>query len=693
MSSSTSTPYTFTAIMPSFGALNWDYEYEQLNAAAVFSENSFAAGLEQFGKLSGSWEDEYDELCSDGIVCTQTTSDNSCAAPEVDMSTRPDGTELFTFDNDIGSVIVHSSASTAVNSDTIQNDKNQQPMIEESANASRGQTPILNIPADKYFPDHPGWSLEESPSLSSDSSTSPEVCTWVMSSNIFQDIKWIMDANNHDQVNLDFPRVASCLNRAVYHLYLVPLDASIRYPYKAWGEKDYYRSYGAEVHFPRGAKGLKKASDPDVPKKVYIPNGMKKGALRAKATQVGEAFYPQPSRLSQIETISYEVIETDEMKKSAAISFVSGENYLESSELENVAEVQDALAVGEAEFQPYNDESESEAAEELSLTEEIEPQFELEIDGSSLSSHVADEDDEWFYNSGESSCPSTSDTPQLTSNGEISPSTSSEYDFNEEIVDNTGFEDFIIFHEDGKLSDTCTHIKLTISDADGVQDLIDDSFDHSDFAASIPQKLPQIPSGYRWTASSFAPIHHGPRLIVQADSGYNSAASDEDLDLYEHDEYTSEIDGDDLDEALARLESMDVLSINKLIQRNPEDPELDTSTKDISIANNIDEPFSTHDFASGYTGVDKPYNSICVVEGLGGALASHVETATSKTSGMEAKHRASIYGSSEQSSTPEFDGPPTQPAETPYVIFDVVAAVVGTIMSLMSANPFSVWLF
>ncbi|KAL0256382.1 hypothetical protein SLS55_008776 [Diplodia seriata] len=58
--------------------------------------------------------------------------------------------------------------------------------------------------------------------------------------------------------------------------------------------------------YPRGAKGLKKFGDPDIPSTRWTPNGIKLQPFDYQMLRLRGCFFPAPSKLRHVETLSYE---------------------------------------------------------------------------------------------------------------------------------------------------------------------------------------------------------------------------------------------------------------------------------------------------------------------------------------------------------------------------------------------------
>ncbi|KAF4545815.1 Chromosome alignment-maintaining phosphoprotein 1, partial [Lasiodiplodia theobromae] len=359
------------------------------------------AGLEQFGTLD--WEEEYENLVSTGST-TKDDLDAGDAMCTMDISTKTTESELFFLEGDFDTNpdIVESYQLAPTNEvisaeDTIMEHTIHPaspvplPLEEEhSHNSSAGQ----------IF--HPGWS-EETPSWDPDTATSPQVARWAVSPGIFKDIKWTINACRDDVADNNIPRIASSLLRAVQHVYKVPLDAGIGYPCGARGEKFYKRWLGPIHLFPRGAMGLKEPNEPDVPKDVYVPNGIK----ILPPSPHGQAFYPRPSPLRYVANNDDD--QPPKPSQSApSLVFFSGENYLDVD-----VEMSQSMETGEITIQKYEQESDQDAGEEIEFSPKapIETQFEIEINDRTVPSNIVDQDDEHLSASSEGSCSWPSSPP------------------------------------------------------------------------------------------------------------------------------------------------------------------------------------------------------------------------------------------------------------------------------------------
>ncbi|KAF4542285.1 uncharacterized protein LTHEOB_7967 [Lasiodiplodia theobromae] len=170
----------------------------------------------------------------------------------------------------------------------------------------------------------------------STTSTPPEVCLWVSSVPIYQELRWILHSGV--QVNTHLLRIASCLRRAIRHLYDVPEEdyPNLQLPVGATGQKQ-CRMHTTASTYPRGSKGLKKRGDPDVPRTRWIPNGIKLAPIDTQVFQLRGCFFPAPSKLRYTETLNYDekpknvgkshqnLSAADPNELSTAIQSVSGE--------------------------------------------------------------------------------------------------------------------------------------------------------------------------------------------------------------------------------------------------------------------------------------------------------------------------------------------------------------------------------
>ncbi|KAF2143733.1 uncharacterized protein K452DRAFT_307109 [Aplosporella prunicola CBS 121167] len=101
-----------------------------------------------------------------------------------------------------------------------------------------------------YCNAHPGWVEEESESTDANTSTSPEVCSWVSTPELSSEMIGLFSSVLTDNVKTrDGLRKASCLNRACEQLYPVPDQTP--FPFGATGKTRPVWIY------PPGAKGLR----------------------------------------------------------------------------------------------------------------------------------------------------------------------------------------------------------------------------------------------------------------------------------------------------------------------------------------------------------------------------------------------------------------------------------------------------
>lgn len=676
---------------------------------SYFSSNSFAAGLEQFGTLgSPNWDEEFDELVSDTRpsednadtngnpthmeedIPIEIESTSSSANPElypvneqtvssgpVIVRSRPASTGFAEDDSTCPAIVCLPTTTPENNSPAIIHSPRRAPVEPQTFDDQQDLYASLadEVPQDlarmanaepTYTTEsHPGWS-EETESWSFICSTSPQVSLWVASPGIFADIKWTLDASGKAQATHNhIPRVASCLARAIQHTYPVHNDVGVCWPIGSSGWKSHDRSEGRRMLYPRGAMGLKELWDRDVPHDTYVPNGIKVLA----PTKYGSNFYPRPSRLSQMEVCEYD--KPAEGRQALPISFFSGENYLEeegsekagdsliAAEMKEAVDVEMAEDVGEARVRAYEEDSDQEEDVELSFEEKIEAQFEMEIDGGNLPEHVVDEDDEYFYGSdGAASSPET--TPMLTQDSDETDSEPS-------------FGSFALWDGHAEFNaDTFTPLKLSVADPDDLQELMDDDFDHKVFHPVDKVKLPEIPFGYRWHKTANATCNRGLHLIVEDDSGYGS---DDSNFHFDNNKATRATATEDIDEAIARLETMSMVSIEDLESSTT----VNLSTSSVASANTslieVPDPVlipakemvahsgeQPHDseILSGTAEVADASNVLCIVHGP--ALASISDA------GPLSKSKSAV-------------------------VYDVLLGVGSTIHSIVSINPFSVFLW
>ncbi|OJD40347.1 chromosome alignment-maintaining phosphoprotein 1 [Diplodia corticola] len=401
------------------------------------STMNFATGLEQFGTLGGlNWDDEFEALASTSPALNPedvTAQDNEVAEP---VSTKPTDGELFPLESDVDPVIVNvtpkEGPAESPKAETHQLWEESQPcsadsLFEEHTAVSEPEQQDTTSSFDSLFeepatvpepeqlgtaspissePLHPG-PTDETTSWYGYTTTSPQVACWVMSPGIFHDIEGRLSMSMDDFFeHRDEPRVASCLQRAIDHVYAVPDAAQIPYPGKATGGKV------PLPQLPRGSIGFKELYDEDVPEDMYIPNGIK---VRQPGPD-GRAFYPRPSPLSNVSGIDYGD-DADEMEDTSGASAI----------IVPTSDDNDEISI-----QAYDLESEYDADEEYSLTfeERIEAEFQAEIDGGCLPANVVDQDNAYFYSSSEEPSPWPS-SPPLPTLGTYSSAT----EFEHEIAD------------------------------------------------------------------------------------------------------------------------------------------------------------------------------------------------------------------------------------------------------------------
>ncbi|KAK0664989.1 hypothetical protein DIS24_g407 [Lasiodiplodia hormozganensis] len=181
-----------------------------------------------------------------------------------------------------------------------------------------------------------GSATDLSPTTISTTSTPPEVCLWVSSVPIYQELRWILHSGV--QVNTHLLRIASCLRRAIRHLYDVPEEEypNLQLPVGATGQKQCRMRTTAST-YPRGSKGLKKRGDPDVPRTRWIPNGIELAPIDPQVFRLRGCFFPAPSKLRYIQTLSYDeepknvgksyqnLSAADPSEQSATLQSVAGE--------------------------------------------------------------------------------------------------------------------------------------------------------------------------------------------------------------------------------------------------------------------------------------------------------------------------------------------------------------------------------
>ncbi|KAF4303377.1 hypothetical protein GTA08_BOTSDO09440 [Botryosphaeria dothidea] len=680
---------------------------------SCFSSNIFATGLEQFGTLGSlNWDEEFDELVSDTPpsgdnadtngnpthmeedIPIETESTSSSATSELypineqtvssgpviarsrpastgfaeDDSTRPAIVCLpcraSTTPENHSPTIIHSPRLAPLASQTFEDQQDLYASLADEVPQDLAQ--MANAEPTYTTASHPGWS-EETESWSFICSTSPQVSLWVASPGIFADIKWTLDASGKAQATDNhIPRVASCLARAIQHTYPVHNGVGVCWPIGSSGWKNRDRSEGRRMLYPRGAMGLKELWDRDVPHDTYVPNGIKVLA----PTKYGSAFYPRPSRLSQMDVCEYD--KPAEVKQALPISFFSGENYLEeeegsekagdsliAAEMKEAVDVEMAEDVEEVRVRAYEEDSDQEEGVELSFEEKIEAQFEMEIDGGNLPEHVVDEDDEHFYGS-DGAANSLEATPMLT---EDSDETDSE----------PSFGSFALWNEHVEFNvDTFIPLELSVTDQEALQEFMDDDLDHEVFHPVDEVKLPEIPFGYRWHKTVNATCNRGLHLIVEDDSGYGS---DDSNFHFDNNKATRATATEDIDEAIARLEKMSMVSIE----------DLESSTA-------VD--LSTSSVASANTSLTEVTGPVVVpakeMVAHSGEQPHDSEILSGTTEVVDASNAPCIVH--DPALTSISDAGPISRSKSA-VVFDVLLGVGSIIHSIVSINPFSVFLW
>lgn len=157
--------------------------------------------------------------------------------------------------------------------------------------------------------DDPG----QTPSPWSDRATSPEVCSWISSRPLQEEIGWIFASSSTGSRSSKIYRIAGCLRRALWHTYVTPAEeyGEPIYPGHATGTKKRYMFDPPLSRFKRGAKGLKKRGDTDVPVKRFVPNGLKLRPLNDKLFATVGCFFPQPSKMRYVEVADYSAVNKD----------------------------------------------------------------------------------------------------------------------------------------------------------------------------------------------------------------------------------------------------------------------------------------------------------------------------------------------------------------------------------------------
>lgn len=448
-----------------------------------------------------------------------------------------------------------------------------------------------------------------------------------------------MNACKNDVVDNNIPRIASSLLRAIQHVYTVPLDAGIGYPYGACGAKFYERCLGPIHLFPRGAMGLKDLIDPDVPKDVYVPNGIKVNP----PSPHGQAFYPRPSPLRYVSNI-------DDDQLSQRSDFVESVETEETTILEYEQEgEQDGDE--EIEFSPEEiTEFSSEDIVDFSSEALIEAQFEIEINGGTLPSDIVDEDDEHFYASSEESR-SWPSSPPLPSH-ELDSS-------------------FTIYEDEtvGLLNDETT--------CDLPEPALGPHYKVSGF--ELAQDLDSTPSSL---------TYHASKGFVEAELGSLGEDFDEcGLEHPELDDLTTMLDSDEIDEAISRLESMSPVSLGDLLEFKHDGASSTNGLPSIIFPDGhgkgADDSFDlTHP-----SPLDVDLSSI-----PGAQFVGNIGSTVGTDSGD-----AALVVISDQELARKFHSKglqgSSQVTEGGVSISTVVGAVCHTIWSICSANPLSVFLF
>ncbi|KKY26850.1 hypothetical protein UCDDS831_g01129 [Diplodia seriata] len=663
------------------------------------STMNFAAGLEQFGTLGGlNWDEEFEELASPAPVIDSqdvVSRANLCHVQNMHLANIEQTAQVNADYAEDGPVIVRTHPFAPTDEVTPTEDPEDvyttspaspdsetvdlwEATLQNSVDISSDQDPTHEMPDTEQHDStvirsegtHPGFT-EESPSWYEFTATSPQVCQWVMSPGIFKDLKSTMNLCKDDHiVHRDVPRVASCLLRAIQHIYPVP--NYLAYPHKAEGEKLPLPS------FPRGSMGFKEPYDVDVPKDTYIPNGIK---IRQPGPD-GRAFYPRPSPLRNSISIENEenagthhpaqdsqslesvppsraiqfLAASDEQPAeschqvvgnlspkdwlpSPSLVFVSGENFLEEEEATNsgmetkntdITIIPASEDDEEITLQTYDLESVYYADEEIesSFEQKIEAQFEIEIDGGCLTSDMVDEDNEYFYSSSEKSYswPSSPPLPFLDIDGSATES--------EPEIDD-----------------------LPTTEA---------TFGMPELTLPPYRKIPGLDYAHHLDAPLLICADHISSSLDQVAPGNtNEDALECSFDIHGSDDLATTLNSDEVDQAIARLERMSPVPIVELEAYNSEPS--DPYSEPISHTEGSLSVILTKDVEKG----DE-------------ILESRVEEALVTTS---VKKHAQLVCS-------EIPDRPSEIAAGGVGGFiGVVGAIGHTIWSICSLNPLSVFLF
>ncbi|KAL0256383.1 hypothetical protein SLS55_008777 [Diplodia seriata] len=545
---------------------------------------NFAAGLEQFGTLGGlNWDEEFEELASPAPVIDSqdvVSRANLCHVQNMHLANIEQTTQVNADYAEDGPVIVRTHPFAPTDEVTPTEDPEDvyttspaspdsetvdlwEATLQNSVDISSDQDPTHEMPDTEQHDStvirsegtHPGFT-EESPSWYEFTATSPQVCQWVMSPGIFKDLKSTMNLCKDDHiVHRDVPRVASCLLRAIQHIYPVP--NYLAYPHKAEGEKLPLPS------FPRGSMGFKEPYDVDVPKDTYIPNGIK---IRQPGPD-GRAFYPRPSPLSNFISIENEDAGTHQPAKDTRSpesvtpprAFQSDITIIPASEDDE-----------EITLQAYDSESVYYADEELesSFEQKIEAQFEIEIDGGCLTSDMVDEDNEYFYSSSEKS-PSWASSPPLPA------------------LDNSG--------------------SATESE-DGIDDLFttEATFGLPELTSAPYGKIPGLDYAHHPDEPLLICADHESSSLDQAASGIaNEDAHEGSFDSYGGDDLVTMLNSDEVDQAIARFERMSPVPFdkaNEILESRVEEALVTTAVKNHAQLVCSETPKRPSEFAAGGVG-------------------------------------------------------------------------------------------
>ncbi|KAK7538163.1 uncharacterized protein J3D65DRAFT_318006 [Phyllosticta citribraziliensis] len=351
--------------------------------------------------------------------------------------------------------------------------------------------------------DHPlDWVEEMTPSWYPEhSATPPEVCLWASSPAHIWERHWIKAASTDEDAEDDSVRVASILRRAEETLYEVSANVGLKFPEFGRGYPLRLRSNGPHEMFPRGSKGLKRLGEGQSP--VEIPDG-------ARYCASGYYFAPAPTKLDQMMTVADASMETCSTPSNRRKPSGSGPQRPALSQ--STAQMSESDTEADMEEIPLTSPSTVSGSPPTSNSPPSSPPC-LPTDSPSRDYHgpvdqypgaLSDDSDGSVY------------SEDLDSFLKLEASDTADCDqFHEESLHYDHLDDF----EPDAVTCTAAPVRLEPANENQRKDLVDsicDGCDHGKFAPNKSSELPDLPSGYRWTAHSFALRHSGPRLIVYA---------------------------------------------------------------------------------------------------------------------------------------------------------------------------------